>query len=113
MLRSDAASATTKPWHWMSRRLAKDVGRALSEESWCECAAVESLEASTISKLPLSPSNEGHRMNISDMPTNTGQCCQKGKRGTRAKRVCEEREGGGIGKRGGGGDKGRGKRKCT
>lgn len=37
--------------------------------------AVESLEASVISRLPLSPSSAGTRMNTSDTSVNTVQCC--------------------------------------
>lgn len=38
--------------------------------------AVESLEASVISRFPLSPSSAGTRMNTSDTSINTVQCCK-------------------------------------
>lgn len=42
--------------------------------------AVDSLEASVISRLPLRPSSAGTRMNTSVTSLNTGQCC-KGEQG--------------------------------
>ena len=38
-------------------------------------AAVERREASVISRLPFRPSRAGTRMKISEISTNTGQCC--------------------------------------
>lgn len=76
-LKMDAASATTMACTCTSMRLATTMDqRPALSSSWPLCAAVDSREASTISKLPLRPSSAGAKMNSSEMSTKSGQCCE-------------------------------------
>lgn len=72
----DAARATSRACTWMRHRLS--ASRCHRRPASCHAgrvAAVDSRDASVISRLPLRPSRAGTRMNSSLISVNSGQCC--------------------------------------